>query len=74
LAVLTLVSSVSAEAATFTVDSAADSIDVSPGDGACANFGGNYTLCAAVMEANALAGPDRRAGGGILPHHRLPRH
>ena len=47
------------EAATFRVDSTADAVDATPGDGACETAGGSCTLRAAVQEANALAGPDR---------------
>jgi CSLREA domain-containing protein len=43
---------------TFTVDSQADVVDASPGDGACATAGGACTLRAAIMEANGLAGAD----------------
>jgi CSLREA domain-containing protein len=45
-------------ATNFTVNDVADDIDVSPGDGICANSSGLCTLRAAVMEANALSGPD----------------
>jgi len=44
--------------ATLTVNSTADTVDVSPGNGVCQDAAGNCTLRAAVMEANALAGPD----------------
>lgn len=47
-----------AVASTFMVDSAADSVDASPGDGTCASTSDGCTLRAAVQEANALAGPD----------------
>lgn len=47
-----------ASAATFTVDSGADSWDGLPGDGVCVDASGVCTLRAAVMEANALPGPD----------------
>ena len=47
-----------AYAATFTVDSTADSVDANPGDGVCADSSGACTLRAAVMEADALAGAD----------------
>lgn len=47
-----------ASAATFTVNSTADSVDATPGDGVCADSSGACTLRAAVMEANALAGAD----------------
>ncbi|MCZ6695774.1 MAG: CSLREA domain-containing protein, partial [Acidobacteria bacterium] len=40
-------------AATFTVDSTADEVDATPGDGICATAGGACTLRAAVQEANA---------------------
>jgi CSLREA domain-containing protein len=45
-----------ANAAIFTVNNSADTVDSSPGDGNCADAFGNCTLRAAVMEANALAG------------------
>lgn len=44
--------------ATFTVNTTADTVDSSPGDGACADSLGACSLRAAVMEANALSGPD----------------
>jgi CSLREA domain-containing protein len=47
-----------AHAANFTVNSTADAVDASPGDGECATAGGVCTLRAAIQEANALAGPD----------------
>jgi hypothetical protein len=47
-----------AHAATFTVNSTADAVDAHPGDGVCADASGHCTLRAAVMEANALSGPD----------------
>lgn len=47
-----------AYAATITVNTAADSVDVAPGDGACADSNGACSLRAAVQEANALAGDD----------------
>ncbi|HSN18006.1 MAG TPA: DUF11 domain-containing protein [Gammaproteobacteria bacterium] len=47
-----------ASAATFIVNSTADSVDATPGDGTCADSSGACTLRAAVMEANALAGAD----------------
>ena len=37
----------------FVVDTTADTVDVNPGDGVCADSGGNCSLRAAVMEANA---------------------
>ncbi|HZO29184.1 MAG TPA: choice-of-anchor Q domain-containing protein [Chloroflexota bacterium] len=45
-------------AATFFVNSTIDAVDANPGDGICATAGRQCTLRAAVMEANALAGPD----------------
>lgn len=47
-----------AGAATFTVNTTADAVDAAPGDGACASAGGSCSLRAAVIEANALPGPD----------------
>ncbi len=47
-----------AGAATFVVDSTADEVDTTPGNGICATLAGTCTLRAAVQEANALAGPD----------------
>lgn len=44
-----------AGAAAFTVNSTADGVDASPGNGVCATAGGVCTLRAAVMEANAQA-------------------
>ncbi len=43
---------------TFTVNSVADSVDVNPGNGICQDASGQCSLRAAIMEANALAGPD----------------
>jgi hypothetical protein len=45
-------------AASFLVNSTSDSVDVLPGDGVCADSIGACTLRAAVMETNALPGPD----------------
>ena len=45
-------------AATFNVDSTADEVDATPGDGTCATAGGACTLRAAVQEANATVGLD----------------
>lgn len=47
-----------ASAASFTVTSTTDAVDVSPGDGRCASAGGQCTLRAAIQEANAAPGPD----------------
>ena len=49
---------VPSHAATFTVNTTADTADAVPGDGICADSGGACSLRAAVQEANALAGPD----------------
>ncbi len=48
----------SPNAAVFTVGETFDGADAEPGDGVCATLGGNCTLRAAIMEANALDGPD----------------
>ena len=54
---------------TFTVNSAGDTSDASPGNGICADSGGNCTLRAAIQEANASAGADTInfaiAGAGV---------
>ncbi|MGH8248310.1 MAG: hypothetical protein ACREUU_17970, partial [Gammaproteobacteria bacterium] len=42
----------------FTIDSTVDDVDANPGDGSCATAGGECTLRAAVLETNALPGPD----------------
>jgi CSLREA domain-containing protein len=47
-----------ASAATFNVNSYVDSVDAAPGNGTCADSAGRCTLRAAILEANALAGPD----------------
>ena len=44
--------------ATFIVDSAADTVDASLGDGVCADGSGSCTLRAAILETNALTGAD----------------
>src|SRR6267154_865717 len=49
---------VPSHAATFTVNTTADTADAVPGDGICADSGGACSLRAAVQEANALAGAD----------------
>lgn len=59
LAALLLVLAMPLSAAIFTPNSFDDRIDASPGDGVCATAPPVVcTLRAAVMEANALAGPD----------------
>ncbi len=47
-----------ASAADFTVNSNGDQTDAVPGNGTCATAGGVCTLRAAVVEAEALTGPD----------------
>ncbi|MCD6290443.1 MAG: CSLREA domain-containing protein [Anaerolineae bacterium] len=47
-----------AHAATFVVNTTADTMDENLGDGACADSNGNCSLRAAIMQANALSGPD----------------
>ncbi len=42
----------------FTVNSTADAVDATSGDGTCATAGGACTLRAAIQQANASAGPD----------------
>src|SRR5260221_10544571 len=56
-AALSLVA-VPGHAATFVVNTTADTADAVPGDGICADSGGACSLRAAVQEANALAGAD----------------
>jgi CSLREA domain-containing protein len=55
---LVLATAAPAQAAAFTVNSAADAVDANPGNGACATSGGVCTLRAAIQEANALSGSD----------------
>src|SRR5262249_22323855 len=45
-------------ALTFVVDDDSDQVDSVPGDGVCATSAMTCTVRAAIMEANALAGPD----------------
>ena len=45
-------------AATFTVDSPSDAVDIKPGDGVCQTAVGTCTLRAAIQESNKLAGAD----------------
>jgi len=47
-----------AMAATFTVDTTDDGLDVAPGDGQCRTANDHCTLRAAIQEANALLGAD----------------
>src|SRR5262252_7325288 len=48
----------SAPAATFTVDTTDDAVDVAPGDGQCQTANDHCSLRAAIQEANALLGAD----------------
>jgi CSLREA domain-containing protein len=63
-----------AHAAGFTVNSTVDQFDANPGDGLCASRpSGACTLRAAIMEANALPGPDTinvPAGTHVLTANR----
>ena len=54
----TLAWAVNANAATFVVNTTADTQDAAPGNGVCADAGGACSLRAAITEANALAGAD----------------
>lgn len=49
---------ITANAATFVVNTTNDTADATPGDGNCADAGGNCSLRAAISEANAFAGDD----------------
>ncbi len=51
----------SAWAASFVVNTNADTSDANPGDGTCADSGGHCSLRAAIEEGNALAGATRLA-------------
>ena len=58
----------SAAGVTLTVNSTADGVDASPGNGVCATAGGQCTLRAAIQEANSREG-DTIAfgiGGGVV--------
>jgi uncharacterized repeat protein (TIGR01451 family)/CSLREA domain-containing protein len=44
--------------ATFNVNRLTDAVDTNPGNGVCQIAGGGCSLRAAIMEANALEGPD----------------
>lgn len=48
----------SANAATFVVNTTNDTVDATPGDGTCADASAACSLRAAISEANALAGDD----------------
>jgi trimeric autotransporter adhesin len=57
-AAIAIAFSVNVNAATFTVNTTADTQDAAPGNGICADGGGACSLRAAISEANALAGAD----------------
>ena len=58
LALAALAWAIPALAATFTVNSTEDAVDIIPGNGICADAFDDCTLRAAIQEANASAGPD----------------
>ena len=65
----------SAAGVTLTVNSTADGVDASPGNGVCATAGGQCTLRAAIQEANSLAGATRSpsaSAAALSPSHRRP--
>lgn len=55
---LLLMSATAMQAATFIVNSTADTNDSAPGNGVCGDAAGACSLRAAISEANALAGAD----------------
>lgn len=58
LAFFSLLLHLTVSAVNFNVNTTADTPDASPGNGVCSDPGGNCSLRAAIMEANALAGTD----------------
>lgn len=58
LSALYVAFSVSAHAATFVVNTTNDTLDVTAGDGICADAAGACSLRAAISESNAFAGAD----------------
>src|SRR3990172_8392062 len=58
LALAALAWAIPALAATFTVNSTEDAVDIIPGNGICADAFGDCTLREAIQEANASAGGD----------------
>src|SRR5262249_60812352 len=58
VALAALATAAPAAAATFTVNSAADTGDANTGDGVCNDGTGACTLRAAIDQANASGGPD----------------
>ena len=76
-AVVFVLVSHAALAATFTVDSTDDTVDAKPGDGKCATDVGTCTLRAAIQEANEQGGGTINLNPGtyvlrIAPDHTLP--
>lgn len=57
-AIIAAVLTIAAQAATFNVNSFADTQDINPGNGVCADSSGQCSLRAAITETNALAGAD----------------
>ncbi|HEV7646305.1 MAG TPA: choice-of-anchor Q domain-containing protein [Pyrinomonadaceae bacterium] len=57
-ALIVLSFSIGVAAATFVVNTTADTLDTNLGNGICEDAGSNCSLRAAISEANALAGPD----------------
>ncbi len=57
-AALSFAAAPAGHAATFVLNTTADTADANPGDGICADTGGGCSLRAAIQEANALAGDD----------------
>jgi CSLREA domain-containing protein len=55
---LMLLPAMAAYAASFAVNTTADTADVKPGDGKCADSKGKCSLRAAIQESNAFAGDD----------------
>lgn len=63
---------VPAAAATFQVNTTADAVDASPGNGVCATAAAKCTLRAAIQEANALPGQDTvKVPAGVFRLTRL---
>jgi CSLREA domain-containing protein len=58
IALVTFCFSLAASAATFVVNTTADTPDIAIGDGNCVDASGNCSLRAAISETNALAGAD----------------
>ncbi|MCK4761229.1 MAG: CSLREA domain-containing protein [Candidatus Aminicenantes bacterium] len=58
LAGIFLLGGIYLQGVTFPVNTTNDTVDANPGDGTAADSGGNCSLRAAIMEANALPGAD----------------